>query len=80
MKVGQNPITDVFDLEDIATQLSQRFYMTPEQLLIKFLSIPPESEYEVKKRTLGNGKEVGPPHDLSTIRQYFTSKKGRREN
>lgn len=45
MKSGQDPLIALTDLEEIDVQLSQRrFYMTPEQPLIQFLSILAEPE------------------------------------
>ena len=59
MKPGQTPLVALTDLEKIAAELSQqRFFMTPEQPLIQFLSILPEAEYEVKKRTFCNGRDL----------------------
>ena len=56
MKPGQNPLVAHTALEEMASQLSQQnFSMAPNQSLIQFLSILPESEYEVEKRTFCNG-------------------------
>ena len=56
MKPGQNHFVVLTALEEMASQLSQqKFSMAPNQSLIQFLSILPESEYEVEKRTFCNG-------------------------
>ena len=54
---SQNPLVALTDLEEIAAQLSQqRFFMTPEQPLIQFISILPESEYGVEKKAIAMGE------------------------
>ena len=51
MKPGKNLFVDLTALEEMASQLSQQnFSIAPNQSLIQFLSILPESEYEVEKR------------------------------
>ena len=56
VKPGQNPLVALTALEEMASQLSQKiFSMAPNQSLIQFLSILPESEYEVEKGTFCNG-------------------------
>ena len=56
MKPGKNPFVALTALEKMASQLSRRnFFMAPNQSLIRLLSILPESEHEVEKRTFCNG-------------------------
>ena len=72
MKHGQNPLVALTDLEEMASQLSQQnFYMASNQSLIRFLSILPESEYEVEKRTFYNGPQPVREQVLMAIRSRF---------
>ena len=72
MKPGQNPLISLTGLEEMASQLSQQnFSMAPNQSLIQFLSILPESEYEVKERTFCNGLQSDREQVLMTIRSRF---------
>ena len=72
MKPGQNPLNALTALEEMASQLSQqKTNMAPNQSLIQFLSILPESEHEVKKRTFFNGLHPGREQVLMAIRSRF---------
>ena len=72
MKPGQNPLVALTALEEMASQLSQQnFSMAPNQSLIQFLSILPESEYEVEKRTFCNGLQPDREQVLMAIRSRY---------
>ena len=72
MKPGQNPLVALTALEEMASQLSQQnFSMAPNQPLIQFLSILPESEYEVEKRTFCNGLQPDREQVLMAIRSRY---------
>ena len=72
MKPGQNPLVALTALEEMAAQLSQQhFSMAPNQPLIQFLSILPESEYEVEKRTFCNGLQPDREQVLMAIRSRY---------
>ena len=59
IKPGQNLMFVLFTLEEIAAQLMQQdFSMAPNQALIQSLSILPDSEYEIEKRTFSNGQHL----------------------
>ena len=48
-----------FTLEEIAAQLMQQdFSVAPNQALIQSLSILPDSEDEIEKRTFSNGQHL----------------------
>ena len=72
MKPGQNPLVTLTALEEMASQLSQQiFSMAPNQFLIQFLSILPESEYEVEKTTFCIGLEPDQEQVLMAIRSRY---------
>ena len=72
MKPRQNPLVALTALEEMASQLSQQnFSMAPNQPLIQFLSILPESEYEVEKRTFCNGLQPDREQVLMAIRSRY---------
>ena len=72
MKPGQNPLVALTALEEMASQLSQQiFYMAPNQSLIQFLSILPEPEYEVEKRTFCNKLQPDTKQVLMAIRSRY---------
>ena len=72
MKPRQNPLAVLTALEEMACQLSQQnFSMALNQSLIQFLSILPESEFEVEKRTFCNGLQPDREQVLMTIRSRF---------
>ena len=72
MKPGQNPLVALTALEEMASQLSQQnVSMAPNQSLIQFLSILPESEHEVEKRTFCNGLHPDREQVLMAIRSRF---------
>ena len=73
MKPGQNPLFALTAaLKEMASQLlQQNFSMAPNQSLIQFLSILPESEYEVEKRTFCNGLQLDREQVLMAIRSRF---------
>ena len=72
MKPGQNPLVTLTALGEMASQLSQQnFSMAPNQSLIQFLSILPESEYEVEKRTFCNGLQPDREQVLMAIRSRY---------
>ena len=82
MKPGQNPLVALTHLEEIAAQLVQQdFAMAPNQPLIQFLSILPDSEYEVEKRTFSNGQQLEREQVLLAIRtRYQNLQRQRRRN
>ena len=50
MKPGQNPLVVLTTVEEMASQLSQQnFHMAPNQSLIQFLSILPNSSMKLRK-------------------------------
>ena len=72
MKPGQNPLVALTALEEMASQLSQQnLSKAPNQSLIQFLSILPESEYEVEKRTFCNGLQPDREQVLMAIRSRY---------
>ena len=72
MKPGQKPLVALTALDEMVSQLSQQnFSMAPNQSLIQFLSILPESEYEVKKRTFYNELQPHREQVLMAIRSRF---------
>ena len=72
MKPGQNPLVALTALEEVASKLSQHFFsMVPNQSQIQFLSILPESEYEVAKRTFCNGLQPDREQVLMAIRSRY---------
>ena len=72
MKPGQNPLVALIALEEMASQLSQqKKTMAPNQSLIQFLSILPESQYEVEKRTFCNGLQPDREQVLMAIRSRY---------
>ena len=72
MKPGQNTLVALTALEEMASQLSQQnFSMAPYQSLIQFLSILPESEYEVEKRTFCNGLQPDREQVLRAVCSRF---------
>ena len=74
MKPGQNPLVALTALEEMASQLSQqKISMAPNQSLIQFLSILPESKYEVEKRTFCNGLQPDREQVLMAIRSRYES-------
>ena len=59
-------------LEEMAAQLMQQnFAMVPNQALIQFLSILPDSEYKIEKRTFSNGLHLDREHVLLAIRTRY---------
>ena len=72
MKSGQNLHVALTALEEMASQFSlQLFSMAPNQSLIQFISILPESEYEVEKRLFCNGLQPDGEQVLMAIRSRF---------
>ena len=72
MKPGQNPMFILPTLKEMAAQLMQQdFSMTPNQALIQFLSILPDSEYEIEKRTFSNGLHLDREQVLLAIRTRY---------
>ena len=72
MKQEQNPLVAITNLEEMAAQLMlQDFVIAPNQLLIQFLSILPDSEYEVEKRTFSNGQQLEREQVLLAIRTRY---------
>ena len=59
MRPGRHPLVILTTLEAMAAQLfQQNFLMDPDQALLQFLSILPDSEYEVEKRTCRTGQRL----------------------
>ena len=59
-------------LEEIAAELSQQnFPMIPDQALLQLLSILPDSEYEVEKRTCSTGQRLDRDQVLLMIRTRY---------
>ena len=59
-------------LKEMAAQLMQQdFSMTPNQALIQLLSILPDSEYEIEKRTFSNGLHLDREQVLLAIRTRY---------
>ena len=59
MRPGQNPLVILAALEEMAAQLSQQnFPMVPDPALLQLLTILPDSEYEVEKRTCSTGQRL----------------------
>ena len=72
MKPGQNSLVALTALKEMACQLSQQnFSMAPNQSLIQFLSILPESEYAVEKRLFCNRLQPDREQILITVRSGF---------
>ena len=72
MKSVQNPLVALTALEEMSSQLSQqKKTMAPNQSLIQFLSIPPDSEYEVEKRTFCNGLQPDREQVLMAVCSRF---------
>ena len=72
MKPGQNPLFVLNTLEEMAAQLMQQnISISYDQVLIQFLSILPDSEYEVEKRTFSNGTHLDRDQVLLAIRTRY---------
>lgn len=72
MKSGQNHLVAFTAVEEMASQLwQQNVFKAPNQSLIQFLSILPESEYENEKRTFCNGFQSNREQVLMAIRFRF---------
>ena len=72
MRPGQNPLVILTALEEMAGQLSQQnFPMAPDQALLQFLTILPDSEYEVEKRTCSTGQRLDRDQVLLIIRKRY---------
>ena len=72
MSPGQNPMFVLSTLEEMAAQLMQQdFSMAPNQALIQFLPILPDSEYEIEKRTFSNGLHLDREQALLAIRTRY---------
>ena len=72
MRPGQNPLVILTALEEMAGQLSQQnFPMAPDQALLQFLTILPDSEYEVEKRTCSTGQRLDRDQALLIIRKRY---------
>ena len=55
MRPGKKTMFVLTTLEEMAAQpMQQNFAMTPNQALTQLLSIPPDFEYEIEKRTVSN--------------------------
>ena len=70
-------------LEEMAAQLMQQdFSMAPNQaLIIQFLSILPDSAYEIEKRNFSNGLQLDHQQVLLAIRtRYENLQHQRRKN
>ena len=72
MTSGQNRVIILTALEEMAAQLSQQnFPMAPDQALLQFLTILPDSEYEVEKRMCSTGQRLGRDQVLLMIRTRY---------
>ena len=72
MRPGQNLVVIPTALEEMAAQLSQQnFPMASDQALLQFLTILPDSEYEVEKRTCSTGQRLDLDQVLLTIRTRY---------
>ena len=72
MRPGQNPMFVLSTLEEMAAQLMQQdFSMAPNQALIQFLPIVPDSEYEIEKRTFSNVLHLDREQVLLAIRTRY---------
>ena len=72
MRSGQNPLVILTALEEMAAQLSQQnFPMAPDQAILQFLTILPDSEYEVEKRTCSTGQRLDRDQVLLMIRTRY---------
>ena len=72
MRPGQNPLVILTALEEMAAQLSQQnFPMAPDQALLQFLAILPDSEYEVERRTCSTGQRLDRDQVLLMIRTRY---------
>ena len=72
MRPGQNPLSILTALEEMAAQLSQQnFPMAPDQVLLQCLAILHDSEYEVEKRTCSIGQRLGRDQVLVMIRTRY---------
>ena len=82
MRPGQNPMFVPSTPEEMAAQLMQQdFSMTPNQALIQFFSILPDSECEIEKRTFSNGLHLDREQVLLAIRtRYENLQRQRRKN
>ena len=64
----------------MASQLSQQdFSMATNQSLIQFLSILPESKYEVRKRPFCNGLQLDREQALMAVRSRFENMQRQRQ-
>ena len=72
MRPGQNPLVILTALEEMAAQLSQQnFPMAPDQALLQFLTILPDSEFEVEKLTCSTGQRLDRDQVLLMIRTTY---------
>ncbi|CAN0023551.1 unnamed protein product, partial [Ascophyllum nodosum] len=87
MRPDQNPLVILTAPEEMAAQLSQQnFPMAPDQALLQILSILPDLEYEVEKRTCTTGQRLDRNQVLLKNRtrydnlQHQRNKEGRRRD
>ena len=72
MKPGQSPMFVFSTFEKMASQLMQQnFAMAPDQALVQFLSILPDSEYEIQKRAFSNELHLDREQVLLVIRTRY---------
>ena len=72
MRPGQNPLVILTALEEMAAQLSQQIFpVAPDQALLQFLTILPDSEYEVEKRTYSTGQRLDRDQVLLMFRTRY---------
>ena len=81
MRPGQNPLVVLTALEEMAAQLSQQnFPMAPDQALLQFLTILPDSQHEVEKRTCSTGQRLNRDQVLPMIRTRYDNLQRQRKN
>ena len=72
MRPGQNLLVILTALEEMAAQLfQQNFPMATDEALLQFLTILPDSEYEVKKRTCSTRQRLDRDQVLLMIRTRY---------